>query len=144
MSPRLVLRDSETPPRMRRKRLSCYTFEGKARNTSAYAEKTFLPSATTLALWKHLRVRGENSRFPISPFPSPETPPRTRRKLKPTCQPLRDNGNTSAYAEKTQASFISSAFREKHLRVRGENFFTKKKMSINGETPPRTRRKHST
>ena len=70
-----------------------------------------------------------------------ETPPRTRRKHNLQGRDNHYLRNTSAYAEKTCRTVSCTPYREKHLRVRGENSRKLRTNTKNPETPPRTRRK---
>ncbi len=152
----------ETPPLARRKRAvreEDFAFDG---NTSACAEKTNVLKIYSYFIWKHLRLRGENSLQSELDALSIETPPLARRKLLPTTRiemairntsacaektlswqnHWEDYGNTSACAEKTTSKNHFSDPGRKHLRLRGENL---EKLVIQIkyiETPPLARRKH--
>ena len=113
----------------------------KLRNTSAYAEKTALYMIRLLSIWKHLRLRGENSLKHQPAKVRLETPPLTRRKrIGSSCSDLK-GGNTSAYAEKTGLYRLRALRNRKHLRLRGENATPWTAQTMIEETPPLTRRK---
>ena len=124
----------ETPPLTRRKRIHILTMRRRHRNTSACVEKTNYILNLAIFSKKHLRA------FILSPEIW-ETPPRTRRKRHTGPPHTSDDGNTSAYAEKTIWRNASSVRCWKHLRVRGENQARRIYNVLIEETPPRTRRK---
>ena len=92
---------------------------------------------------KHLRLRGENPSQEAAVDFVKETPPLTRRKLVVAFRSLVQDGNTSAYAEKTHGAHAELRERQKHLRLRGENGLSREMDQKPIETPPLTRRKQT-
>ena len=132
----------ETPPLTRRKPTRGVIAPALVRNTSAYAEKTTCQPGIRVALWKHLRLRGENTKPQRNFWQILETPPLTRRKLLIIPRGRFFRRNTSAYAEKTHPVHVILVMDLKHLRLRGENNRQSIVTIISAETPPLTRRKH--
>ncbi len=91
--------------------------------------------------WKHLRLRGENSRSSMLFLPGMETPPLARRKQGSVAADNGHGGNTSACAEKTNSIVSPKANARKHLRLRGENCHDFDGHGPDLETPPLARRK---
>ena len=88
----------------------------------------------------YLRVRGEYLDTAQAMAKHVELPPRARRIRAPSIIFACSTGTTSACAENTQFSFLTSPFGWNYLRVRGEY----KKPGFSGknrwELPPRARR----
>ena len=112
---------SGTSPRMRGKRLQCWTHRRSRRNIPAYAGKTAMASPHVSMKPEHPRVCGENRRGVNGLIAFSGTSPRMRGK------PHRQNRihvrgrNIPAYAGKTSTQgWVISGFSE-HPRVCGEN-----------------------
>ena len=116
-------------------------FEG---NTSTDVEKTLLRHLSCEPPWKHLHGRGEDfvMIWPLSV--SPETPPRTWRRLDKNGAQVTLERNTSTDVEKTCASFRVLNPSWKHLHGRGEDRNSMPSACASAETPPRTWRRRYT
>ena len=133
----------ETPPLTRRKHCVSPFNRLTSRNTSAHAEKTYLPRIRGFHAGKHLRSRGENGALWCCAAFVMETPPLTRRKRDFHAFRLVSVRNTSAHAEKTSMKSRYTELSKKHLRSRGENLLHLQRSGKSRETPPLTRRKLS-
>ena len=91
----------ETPPLTRGRRAVGLASGRGHRNTPAYAGKTALIEQFFLRVWKHPRLRGEDSPTCRPPWPCKETPPLTRGRHAFRRRYVGPFGNTPAYAGKT-------------------------------------------
>ena len=88
----------------------------------------------------YLRARGEYGRGFRGHRISRELPPRTRRIRANNRRTLGYRGTTSAHAENTRKTLISSDATRNYLRARGEYIQTFRHRGSDKELPPRTRR----
>ena len=112
---------TETPPLTRGRRKVAHPENFRHGNTPAYAGKTWNPHAMRAGKGKHPRLRGEDYSAERQGKREAETPPLTRGRQFGTYVRLIWDGNTPAYAGKTQ---FASAWRRapwKHPRLRGED-----------------------
>src|SRR5699024_11491742 len=92
----------EIPPRVRRRAAIDGPTYRRPGNTSACAEKSHLAGIRAPFGWKYLRVCGEELLSPAIRRLSGEIPPRVRRRGQFNRRSIRQSGNTSACAEKSQ------------------------------------------
>ena len=108
-------------------------------NTPAYAGKTIrLPPPKDSRL-KHPRVCGEDRRRNSLALSMSETPPRMRGRRPDAFVHGVHEGNTPAYAGKTEPFRIPGRMPQKHPRVCGEDVPSLVNSAIPLETPPRMR-----
>ena len=110
-----------------------------ARNTPAYAGKTVQKELRESSVGKHPRLRGEDRPIVFHHCNITETPPLTRGRLKVYCREESSDGNTPAYAGKTNRAVLNGRDDEKHPRLRGEDCPQSATKSYELETPPLTR-----
>ena len=113
----------ETPPRAWRKLSQNSQTPSFLRNTSTCVEKTSKLWASIIGVSKHLHVRGENPHVASLLALFQETPPRAWRKLNMLMKKVYTTRNTSTCVEKTQTYHLGIHFAQKHLHVRGENWY---------------------
>ena len=130
---------TETPPRMRGRRVVPCPVREHEGNTPAYAGKTGRIHKAAYVKEKHPRVCGEDWYSIACRSSSRETPPRMRGRHYRTCGHYRLPGNTPAYAGKTFPPAGNSAVCRKHPRVCGEDSATTHRSPPPKETPPRMR-----
>ena len=110
----------ELPPRARRILLEQACDLQIQGTTSACAENTFSEEHAPEPFWNYLRVRGEYTWPPSCFLYTKELPPRARRILAVSFQPLHGSGTTSACAENTPCGAGPCFYGWNYLRVRGE------------------------
>ena len=104
-------------------------------------EKTSGIAQNLLRIAKHLHGRGEDPWTTRFPETSPETPPRTWRRLCTVQAAEVDQGNTSTDVEKTSGIAQNLLRIAKHLHGRGEDIAKTIHEARRSETPPRTWRR---
>ena len=135
-----AVRYSELPPRARRIPADEILQAPIVGTTSACAENTLRTLSTRESCWNYLRVRGEYGYPNNTKYARVELPPRARRILFPICVSDSTIGTTSACAENTWASTLSTPKARNYLRVRGEYFEHTHGRGCTKELPPRARR----
>ena len=111
---------TETPPRVRGRKLHALLYRRNVGNTPACAGKKFYTIVGRRSLWKHPRVCGEELPPTATNSPFSETPPRVRGRIRGRGQIEYAYRNTPACAGK-KVGFVSSLVApEKHPRVCGE------------------------
>ena len=111
----------ETPPLTRGRPSQAATSDCRARNTPAYAGKTYRRAKEMYQHRKHPRLRGEDSSDLRRNFVVTETPPLTRGRPAWVAEAKPTKGNTPAYAGKTCHDTPHDAEARKHPRLRGED-----------------------
>ena len=133
----------ELPPRARRIRDKATQRILSRGTTSACAENTSTRPLASATARNYLRVRGEYVATASAGFVTTELPPRARRiHGDPTTTTTFGRGTTSACAENTPSSVVSSVPPGNYLRVRGEYRYDFFPDSSAWELPPRARRIH--
>ena len=89
--------------------------------------------------WKHPRLRGEDGAFSWRCKAKPETPPLTRGRHLLGRLGRGVQGNTPAYAGKTDLKSVTERLEGKHPRLRGEDRTASPILLRTPETPPLTR-----
>ncbi len=137
---RLQVRNhAETSPHTRGERCCCATQPDSPGNIPAYAGRTSSWVIPSLAIWKHPRIRGENSSGGYQRRMHMETSPHTRGELVAQ-RILHDCArNIPAYAGRTWKRCSDRRRSWKHPRIRGENQVTFLSPSRLPETSPHTR-----
>ena len=109
-----------SPPRMRGKEISQFSFAGLTGITPAYAGKSATATTAPALNWDHPRVCGEKSRNASSDSSSAGSPPRMRGKATSRATTWSSPRITPAYAGKSSrgASCVAPAW--DHPRVCGE------------------------
>ena len=92
-----------------------------ARNTPAYAGKTFRELLEYYEMEKHPRVCGEDHPGQMKMTTAAETPPRMRGRPGVHVSSDAERRNTPAYAGKTHKTVIADTNKGKHPRVCGED-----------------------
>ena len=130
---------SETPPRMRGRRLRSSLRSERNGNTPANAGKTLRLCSGNSPRWKHPRECGEDACTTRPSRHSMETPPRMRGRLNVSYRVFYAFRNTPANAGKTLAKQLAKRAQRKHPRECGEDTTTGSDRTIQMETPPRMR-----
>ena len=129
----------ETSPHTRGEPVLSGEADELSRNIPAYAGRTSSWVIPSLAIWKHPRIRGENSSGGSQRRMHMETSPHTRGELVAQ-RILHDCArNIPAYAGRTDAKAEKTAQLEKHPRIRGENVEALFGSASILETSPHTR-----
>ena len=131
----------EIPPRVRRRASTMAGITEDVGNTSACAEKRGGAILTKGWNRKYLRVCGEETRPARNTRPTPEIPPRVRRRASTMAGITEDVGNTSACAEKRGGAILTKGWNRKYLRVCGEETRPARNTRPTPEIPPRVRRR---
>ena len=116
-----TLKGMETPPRTWRRHVRRRQPRIARGNTSTDVEKTHFLFLRSESSKKHLHGRGEDRRKAKPTIASPETPPRTWRRLRKPILQKQPSRNTSTDVEKTPVYVDSKEKFEKHLHGRGED-----------------------
>ena len=152
---------AELPPHTRRRAQSRCFMEFCLGTTSAYAEKSIIDyilvdtKGTTSAYAEkracvrvcpqdhrnYLRIRGEEDELGNPSHGLVELPPHTRRRAADIYVINRENGTTSAYAEKSLSRAVWVRESGNYLRIRGEEPGQPAAASAHSELPPHTRRR---
>ena len=137
---RLQVRNhAETSPHTRGERCCCGEADELSRNIPAYAGRTSSWVIPSLAIWKHPRIRGENTPQHLAGGRITETSPHTRGEHRRSVFMRARQGNIPAYAGRTWKRCSDRRRSWKHPRIRGENQVTFLSPSRLPETSPHTR-----
>ena len=132
---------SGSPPRMRGKPLSCFSWIRGTRITPAHAGKTPMLYGGCSCNADHPRACGENKRSSCATSTSDGSPPRMRGKHCLLDSLIRHCRITPAHAGKTYSFMGKLGGFTDHPRACGENFISRSKKSRSSGSPPRMRGK---
>ena len=131
--------EMETPPLARGRLFAPGKIAANSRNTPACAGKTSRARRRSRLRWKHPRLRGEDPASSRVQEAGRETPPLARGRHLRAIASAHPWGNTPACAGKTRPEKFDERVRQKHPRLRGEDFTAGITPRISVETPPLAR-----